>query len=112
MPDPGGRVLRKSRPCGRDTRIGHKCLDILKEKVINCFAGAAAATGAVLKYRWADVRYAPMLNNIALAKLFRKNMQSLGYDIPLGSGDKWSGSSDVGNVSQLAPAIQPMVAIA
>ena len=59
-------------------------LDILKERVINCFAGAAAATGAELKYRWADVRYAPMLNNIALAKLFRKNMQSLGRSIPLG----------------------------
>ena len=89
-----------------------KYLDILKEKVINCFAGAAAATGAVLKYRWADVRYAPMLNNIALAKLFRKNMQGLGHSIPLGDSDKWSGSSDVGNVSQLVPTIQPMVPIA
>jgi amidohydrolase len=89
-----------------------KYLDILKEKVINCFSGAAAATGAELKYRWADVRYAPMLNNITLAKLFRKNMQALGHSIPLGDSDKWSGSSDVGNVSQLVPAIQPMVPIA
>ena len=87
-------------------------LDILKEKVINCFSGAAAATGAELKYRWANVRYAPMLNNVTLAKLFRKNMQSLGHSIPLGDSDKWSGSSDVGNVSQLVPTIQPMVAIA
>ena len=84
----------------------------LKEKVISCFAGAAAATGAELKYRWADVRYAPMLNNITLAKLFRQNMQSLGHSIPLGETDKWSGSSDVGNVSWLVPTIQPMVAIA
>jgi amidohydrolase len=87
-------------------------LDILKEKVLNCFAGAAAATGAELKYRWADVRYAPMLNNMALARLFRKNMQALGRPIPLGDNDKWSGSSDVGNVSRLLPTIQPMVAIA
>jgi metal-dependent amidase/aminoacylase/carboxypeptidase family protein len=87
-------------------------LDVLKEKVISCFAGAAAATGAELKYSWDEVRYAPMLNNITLAKLFRRNMQSLGHAIPLGRADKWSGSSDVGNVSWLAPAIQPMVAIA
>ncbi|OGO16725.1 MAG: peptidase M20 [Chloroflexi bacterium RBG_16_50_11] len=87
-------------------------LDILKEKVISCFAGAAAATGAELKYRWAKVRYAPMLNNRALAKLFRKNMQSLGRSIPIGDADRWSGSSDVGNVSQIVPTIQPMVAIA
>ncbi|MHB8104986.1 MAG: M20 family metallopeptidase [Dehalococcoidales bacterium] len=87
-------------------------LDILKERVINCFVGAAAATGAQLKYRWADVRYASMLNNITLAKLFQKNMKSLGRTIPLGEADKWSGSTDVGNVSQLVPTIQPMVGIA
>jgi amidohydrolase len=87
-------------------------LDILKEKVISCFVGAAAATGAELKYKWADVRYAVMRNNMALARLFRKNMQSLGRPIPLGDADKWSGSSDVGNVSRLAPTIQPMVGIA
>jgi amidohydrolase len=87
-------------------------LDILKEKVINCFAGAAAATGAELKYRWADVRYAAMQNNMALARLFRKNMQALGRSIPLGDLNRWSASSDVGNVSRLVPTIQPMVAIA
>jgi len=87
-------------------------LDILKEKVINCFIGAAAATGAELKYHWADVRYASMLNNMTLARLFRQNMQSLGHAIALSEGDKWGGSSDVGNVSWLAPTIQPTVAIA
>ena len=87
-------------------------LDILKEKVLNCFAGAAAATGAEMKYKWADVRYAAMRNNMTLARLFRKNMQSLGRPIPLGDTSKWSGSTDVGNVSRLVPTIQPMVGIA
>jgi amidohydrolase len=87
-------------------------LDILKEKVLSCFSAAAAATGAKLKYRWADVRYAPMINSVPLAKLFQKNMESLGRSIPLGDMNKWSGSTDVGNVSKLAPTIQPMVAIA
>jgi amidohydrolase len=87
-------------------------LEGLKERVINCFTGAAIATGARLVYHWADVRYASMLNNITLAKLFQGNMQSLGESIPLGEDERWSGSTDVGNVSQLTPTIQPMVGIA
>jgi amidohydrolase len=87
-------------------------LDDLEKRVINCFTGAAVATGARLEYRWADVRYASMLNNTTLARLFQGNMKSLGHSIPLGEGNEWSGSTDVGNVSQLAPTIQPMVAIA
>jgi amidohydrolase len=87
-------------------------LDDLKPRVINCFAGAATATGAKLKYHWADVRYASMKNNIALANLFRDNFQSMGRTIPIGEDNAWSGSTDVGNVSQLVPTIQPMVGIA
>jgi len=87
-------------------------LDVLKEKVIDCFNGAAIATGAELKYKWDDVRYAAMINNMTLARLFQDNMKTLGYDIPL-RGDKiWGGSSDVGNVSRLVPTIQPLVSIA
>jgi amidohydrolase len=87
-------------------------LDELKERVINCFAGAARATGAELKCRWGEVRYAVMLNNLTMARLFRRNMKSLGRNIRLGDATLWSGSTDVGNVSQLVPAIQPLVAIA
>ncbi len=87
-------------------------LDVLKEKVIKCFEGAASATGAKLKYRWENERYAPMLNNMALAKLFQGNMESLGHSIPLGETDRWGGSSDVGNVSWLVPTIHPMISVA
>jgi amidohydrolase len=86
-------------------------LDELKEKVIKCFAGAAAATGAELKYRWDGVRYSSMKNNMALARLFQKNMAALGRRIPMGDDIKSSGSTDVGNVSQLLSAIQPTVSI-
>jgi amidohydrolase len=87
-------------------------LDVLKEKVIDCFTGAAIATGAELKYKWDDVRYAAMNNNVILARLFQDNMKTLGYDIPLGGDKVWGGSSDVGNVSRLVPTIQPLVSIA
>jgi amidohydrolase len=92
--------------------VDDKYLDILKEKVLNCFVGAAASTGAELKYRWADVRYAAMRNNMTLAKLFKKNMLEMGILIPLGDTSENGGSSDVGNVSLVAPTIQPIVGIA
>jgi amidohydrolase len=86
-------------------------LEELKEKVLNCFVGAAAATGARLEYRWGEVLYAPLRNNLALAKLFQQNMNSLGRQMPLASSEGM-GSTDMGNVSQLVASIHPTVAIA
>jgi len=87
-------------------------LDELKEKVLNCFIGAATASGARLEYRWGDVRYAPLRNNLTLAQLFTQNMQSLGRKVELSDPNKGFGSTDMGNVSQLVPSIHPSVAIA
>jgi amidohydrolase len=87
-------------------------LDELKEKVLNCFVGAATATGASLEYRWGEVRYAPLRNNLTLARLFRQNMQSLGRKMPLSNPNRAFGSTDMGNVSQIVPSIHPGVAIA
>jgi amidohydrolase len=91
--------------------VEDKYLDELKEKVISCFTGAARATGAELKYHWDEVRYAAMKNNLTLGRLFQKNMEATGRHIPLGAGAISSGSTDVGNVSQLIPAIHPTVEI-
>jgi len=87
------------------------CLDELKKRVIGCFAGAAAATGARLEHRWGDTRYATMRNNLALARLFQSNMASLRDDAALSREDNAFGSTDMGNVSQLLPAIHPTVAM-
>jgi len=86
-------------------------LDELKKKVINCFNGASRATGAKLKYKWGE-HYAAMFNNLTMARLFKQNMQSLGRSIRLGDNTMMTFSTDVGNVSQLVPTIQPLVAIA
>ena len=87
-------------------------LDELKERVLNCFIGAAKASGARLEYRWGDVRYAPMRNNLTLAQLFMQNMQSLGRQMQLFEPNHNFGSTDMGNVSQVVPGIHPFVAIA
>ena len=87
-------------------------LDELRERVLDCFIGAATATGARLEYHWEKVRYAPLRNNLTLARLFQKNMQSLGRKVLLSNPTKAFGSTDMGNVSQLVPSIHPHVAIA
>jgi amidohydrolase len=87
-------------------------LDELKQKVLNCFVGASTASGAQLQYKWGEVSYAPMRNNLPLAQLFVQNMQSLGRKFTLVDPDSAFGSTDMGNVSQLVPGIHPSVAIA
>jgi len=87
-------------------------LDELKEKVLNCFKGAATATGARLEHEWDELRYAPMRNNLALARLFANNMRLLGRQAEMTDTSGTFGSTDMGNVSQVAPAIHATVAIA
>ena len=87
-------------------------LEVLKQRVLSCFAGAATATGARLEYKWDEVRYEPLLNNMTLARAFTRNMRALGHKMKLYDPDKSFGSTDFGNVSQLVPGIHPSVAIA
>jgi amidohydrolase len=83
----------------------------LQKKVLACFEGAAAATGAKFMYRWNKEVYYPMKNNMFLAGLFMQNMQSLSREVVLYDPDYGFGSTDMGNVSQEIPAIHPEIAI-
>ena len=82
----------------------------LKQKMIGCFEAGAKASGATLEMDWQGASYAPMNNNAPLAKAYRENAEALGrkfLPIPLES----TGSSDMGNVSQVVPSIHPTFAI-
>ena len=82
----------------------------LKQKMIGCFEAGAKATGATVEMDWQGASYAPMNNNAPLAKAYRGNAEALGrkfLPIPLES----TGSSDMGNVSQVVPSIHPTFAI-
>lgn len=94
----------------RATETGY--LDDLKQKVENCFVGASIATSARLEYKWAEDYYAPMKNNLTLAQLFAENLESLGRKVEPFEPRFGFGSTDMGNVSQVIPAIHPEVAIA
>ena len=86
-------------------------LDRLRARVIACAEGAAKATGCTLQVTEHDNTYEPMKRNRTLADAFRVNMQRVG--VPESPEVKERlGSSDVGNVSQVLPTIQPYVRIA
>ena len=88
-----------------------KLLEDIKPKVLKCFSDAAKITGASMKFKWGDETYAPMRNNIPLAELYIQNMSSLGRDVALFEPSVSSGSTDMGNVSQVVPSIHPHVQI-
>ncbi len=89
-------------------------LAALKERVIGCFRAGALATGAELELRPQGVDYAEMRPNPPLLEAYTRNMERLGrpirdsHDVPAAV----AGSTDMGNVSQLVPAIHPMIAAA
>lgn len=88
-------------------------LEELKEKVLACFRAGAEATGARLEYRWGEeARYRAMRSNCALAEAYRRNMEALGRQVQECDSGRSLGSTDMGNVSALVPAIHPTVAIA
>jgi len=87
-------------------------LDVLKQQVLDCFAGGAIATGARLEHKWSETCYLPMKNNLTLADIFVKNMELLGLTVEPFEFSFGFGSTDMGNISQAVPAIHPEMAIA
>jgi amidohydrolase len=86
-------------------------LDELKDKVLDCFKGAAKATGCKLKHKWGNRVYNTMNSNFFLADLFTGNMRSLGREMQPFDPKYGFGSTDMGNVSHVIPAIHPSVSI-
>jgi amidohydrolase len=82
------------------------------EKVRGCAAGAADATGARLEFKQAGPRYDARLPNPTLVRLFKANLEALGVEVEVATGEERMGSSDIGNVSQVVPTIHPYIAIA
>jgi amidohydrolase len=83
----------------------------LFKRVSAAAEGAARATGCTLKITQHDSVYEPMKSSRVMLDLFAANMRTAGLTEGAPIPDRL-GSSDIGNVSQVIPAIQPMVAIA
>jgi amidohydrolase len=83
----------------------------LYERVVACAEAAARAAGVRLDVTKQDIVYEPLVRNQTLLDLFAANMARVGLVEGEAIPDRL-GSSDIGNVSQVIPAIQPMIGIA
>src|SRR5437016_6011697 len=84
----------------------------LVQKVKNIFQAAALATGCSVKLSFDESPYADLRNNGVLAKLFGENLQRLGIDPVVGIPWENAGSTDMGNVRHVVPALHPPIGIA
>lgn len=82
--------------------------DLVVEKVIACARGAALATGCELSYAHFEPTCSGMKHNKILGELFRKHLEDLGC---VEDDAVFSGSSDIGNVSQIIPTLHPFFKI-
>ncbi|WP_442598749.1 M20 family metallopeptidase [Neobacillus sp. D3-1R] len=87
-------------------------LNELVEKVKKCAEGAALQTGATLKISNYEFSYDDMITNDYLSEAFTKELVALGVEESEIFTDRdGSGSLDMGNVSQVVPAIHPYIKI-
>ena len=82
----------------------------LLEKVENCARGAATATGARVKLDEQSF-YKSLNTNMSLAQTFKQNLEILGWKFDNVDPKEHIGSTDMGHVSHLVPAIHPYLSI-
>lgn len=92
-----------------------QALGRLKERVSDCFNGAAISTGTKAELLWDKVTYLDVKHNAPLAAVYARHAKKLGRKIidpeslPRGAGFI---STDMGNISHRVPSIHPMIACA
>jgi amidohydrolase len=81
-----------------------KEVEPLRGRVLACFEGAATQTGCRLEHSWSDLPYEDLVQNPVLAGAYTRHFESAGGKIlPPNVG----GSTDMGNVSHVLPALHP-----
>src|SRR5512145_317294 len=80
-------------------------------RVKACAAGAATATRCRLEVDEGPYTLSPMKVNPALAEAYRRTLSLLKLKESDAPANRNRGSSDIGNVSQVVPALQPNVPI-
>lgn len=83
--------------------------EVLK-KVISCAQAGAQATGATLEY---EIKrgYDAIRPNLPLAEAFTRHLGELGWPVDPPPAKPKMGSTDMGDVSQVIPAIHPYLTI-
>lgn len=85
-------------------------LDEVVQKVKNIAHGAELVTGAKVEITNYELSYDNMLTNQTLSEIFTENLLATGVKKVLKAKDTY-GSIDMGNVSQVVPAIHPYIGL-
>ena len=85
-------------------------LAIVKEKVLQIANGAALMTGAMPDIINHEISYDDLKTDPALSAAFNENLRALGVT-DIAPPPPGSGSSDIGNVSNVVPTIHPYLGI-
>jgi metal-dependent amidase/aminoacylase/carboxypeptidase family protein len=85
--------------------------DELLEKVIVCAQAGSQAIGCRLEYKVMP-GYKEIIPNRILASLFKANLETLGRNVVDPDPNERMGSTDMGDVSHIIPAIHPYLSIA
>ncbi|MUK89771.1 amidohydrolase [Ornithinibacillus sp. L9] len=85
-------------------------LNEVVEKVKNIAHGAALMTGATVEIKNYELSYDDMVTNQTLSNAFNKNLEE-STKLPVLPAKLSYGSIDMGNVSQVVPAIHPYIGL-
>jgi amidohydrolase len=85
----------------------------VRRRVEQCFEAGALATGATLAMRELSPMYADVHHDPDLARCYQRNAEALGrrFTIPAAVLERAAGSTDMGNVSHVLPALHPFIGI-
>ncbi|MER7394527.1 amidohydrolase [Streptomyces sp. NPDC000151] len=85
----------------------------LRERVLNCFRGAALATGTTMEVRPIQPDYLDLRHDAALMAAYARNLGAAGREVPEPGTVPQStgGSTDMGNITHALPAIHPAIGV-
>lgn len=88
-------------------------LRVLTDRVVDVLEGAALATGTTMELTLDPVPpYLPLRENVALSRRWADALTSRSADpLPPGDHQERPASTDMGNVSELIPALHPLIGI-
>lgn len=87
-------------------------LEELEERVRKCFEAGALATGCEVEIEPRGHAYDRVVMNPTMGEIYDGNLRQLGREaVPRAAVEKTAGSTDMGNVSQVVPAIHPLMSI-
>lgn len=86
-------------------------LNNLTKRVIDIASGAALMTGTKMTWEKFENSYDNLLNLKTLQDLMKKNLQEVGIENVQDIGKGATGSSDIGNVSQVCPTMYTELAL-